>query len=217
MDISALKYDSRGLIPAIIQDCATNQVLMLAWMNEESLKITIEEGKTCFFSRSRNALWRKGETSGNVQEVRSIRADCDGDTLLISVSSRGPACHTGAKSCFFNPLCGVQGESEPFSLPALEKLLIGRLENPKEGSYTSYLFEKGEDKLLKKIGEETSEVIIASKNADEGELVYELADLMYHSMALLAFKGIPIRAVLDELTSRHVVDKKTKQERMGNV
>jgi phosphoribosyl-ATP pyrophosphohydrolase/phosphoribosyl-AMP cyclohydrolase len=186
---------------------------MMAYMNRESLKISIRENRTCFWSRSRGELWRKGETSGNTQRVVSITPDCDGDTLLIKVIKSGPACHTGAESCFNGPLFADEAAPE-FSLPALYELIAGRKNQAVEGSYTSYLFQKGLDKILKKVGEEATEVIIAAKNADNQELVYELADLVYHAMVLMAQQGITVDDVATELGKRHVVDKKVKQERM---
>ena len=211
IEISDLKFNEQGLIPAIITDARTGKVLMLAYMNSESLGITIEKGKTCFFSRSRNELWLKGETSGNFQEVVSIATDCDKDTLLISVIPAGPACHTGNESCFFNT---ILENAAPFTLQGLMELIIGRKINKKEGSYTTYLFEKGRDKILKKVGEEATEVIIAGKADDKAETVYELADLMYHAFVLMADMGITIDDVMKELASRHVIDKKVKQEKM---
>ena len=210
--IDELKFNEKGLIPAIVTDCRTGKVLMLAYMNSESLKITIEKGKTCFFSRSRNELWLKGETSGNYQEVVSIATDCDKDTLLVSVIPAGPACHTGNESCFYNTILENQA---PFTLQGLMDLIIGRKIEKKEGSYTTYLFEKGRDKILKKVGEESTEVIIAGKADDKAETIYELADLMYHAFVLMADMGITIDDVMKELASRHVIDKKVKQEKMA--
>ena len=206
-----LKFNEQGLIPAIITDARTGKVLMLAYMNEESLCITIEEERTCFFSRSRNELWRKGETSGNVQQVVSIATDCDRDTLLINVVPAGPACHTGNETCFFNSLVE---NSAPFTIEGLMDLIIGRKTDKKEGSYTTYLFEKGRDKILKKVGEESTEVIIAGKADDKAETIYELADLMYHALVLMADMNISVDDVMKELASRHVIDKKVKQEKM---
>ncbi len=211
MNINELKFNEQGLIPAIICDARTGKVLMLAYMNEESLGITIKEERTCFFSRSRNELWRKGGTSGNVQHVVSIATDCDKDTLLINVIPDGPACHTGNETCFFNSILQNQ---EPFSIQALMDLIIGRKIDKKEGSYTTYLFEKGRDKILKKVGEEATEVIIAGKADDKAETIYELADLMYHALVLMADMGITVDDVMKELASRHVIDKKVKQEKM---
>ena len=214
-DISKLNFSADGLIPAIISDCNTGNVLMMAYMNSESLEITLREGKTCFWSRSRKELWRKGETSGNVQTVVSIKADCDLDTLLIRVSPAGPACHTGEDSCFFNVLHASDELSE-FSIDALYEMLVGRKQNPKEGSYTSYLFEKGLDKILKKVGEESTEVIIAAKSNDRAETVYEIADLAYHVLTLMVEANLTPDDIRHELSSRHVVDKKVKQEKSSN-
>ena len=207
-----LKFDSNGLIPAIVQDHISKKVLMLAYMNKESLEITIKEGKTCFYSRSRQCLWRKGETSGNTQQVVSIRTDCDRDTLLIDVIKAGPACHTGSETCFFEDI--VAPEQEDFSYENLYKMLVGRKTEKKEGSYTTYLFEKGTDKILKKVGEECTEVIIAAKGGDKAETVFEIADLLYHITVMMIDAGITIDEVTAELAKRHVVDHKVKQERM---
>jgi phosphoribosyl-ATP pyrophosphohydrolase/phosphoribosyl-AMP cyclohydrolase len=206
-----LKFDENGLIPAIVQDKWSKEVLTLAYMNRESLEISINEGRTCFFSRSRQTLWRKGETSGNVQRIASIRADCDGDALVVEVDRDGPACHTGADSCFFETVHEVE---PPFSLDALFKLIDGRKANPQPGSYTSYLFEKGVDKILKKVGEECAEVLIAGKGGDREETVFEISDLTYHLMVLMAQMGLTPKDVLSQLASRHVIDKKVKQEKM---
>ncbi len=206
-----LKFDEQGLIPAVVVDGKTGEVLTLAYMNKESLEITLKEGNTCFFSRSRQTLWRKGETSGNTQRVLSIAADCDKDALVVKVDKAGPACHTGAESCFFNPL--YIGE-EPFSVEGLYELLLRRKEEKPEGSYTTYLFEKGLDKILKKMGEECTEVIIAGKAEDKKETVYELADLTYHALVLMAQMGITVEEVKGELASRHIIDHKVKQEKM---
>lgn len=207
-----LKFDANGLIPAIIQDHYTKKVLMLAYMNAESLDITIKEGKTCFYSRSRQELWRKGATSGNFQNVVSIRTDCDKDTLLIDVIKEGPACHTGSESCFFNDI--VESNDEAFSYEGLYDMLVGRKINKKEGSYTTYLFEKGIDKILKKVGEECTEVIIGAKGGDKAETVYEIADLIYHITVMMIEMGISIDEVTAELAKRHIVDHKVKQEKM---
>lgn len=212
--MTELKYDSNGLIPAIVQDHYTKQVLMLAYMNAESLKISIEEGTTCFFSRSRKQLWRKGETSGNKQHIVSIRTDCDCDTLLVDIIKDGPACHTGSESCFFNPLYEAENADGQFSYENLYKMLLGRKLEKKEGSYTTYLFEKGTDKILKKVGEECTEVIIAAKAGDKEETVFEIADLLYHITVMMIDAGISIDEVTAELAKRHVVDHKVKQERM---
>ena len=208
-----LKFDEKGLIPAIVQDHYTKEVLTLAYMNKESLAITIDEGMTCFWSRSRQELWRKGETSGNRQHVVSITADCDGDALVVEVVKDGPACHTGAESCFFNGVY-LSEELKRFSYEGLYELLKGRKTDPKEGSYTTYLFEKGMDKILKKVGEECTEVIIGAAKADKAETVYEIADLTYHVMVLMVQMGISVEDITRELEKRHVVDHKVKQERM---
>jgi len=213
IDIAKLKFDEKGLIPAIVVDSITKKVLTLAYMNEESLRITMAEGRTCFFSRSRQELWRKGETSGNVQHVVSITADCDGDALVVVVDKEGPACHTGAESCFHEPLWESPDRQE-FSLEGLMTMLEGRKTEKKEGSYTTYLFEKGIDKILKKVGEECTEVIIAGKADDKRETVYEIADLAYHVMVLMLQMGISLEDIHRELASRHVIDKKVKQEKM---
>lgn len=207
-----LKYNSDGLIPAIVQDHYSKKVLMLAYMNAESLDITIKEGKTCFWSRSRQELWRKGETSGNTQQVVSIRTDCDKDTLLIDVIKNGPACHTGSETCFFEDI--VAPETEDFSYEGLYEMLVGRKVNKKEGSYTTYLFEKGIDKILKKVGEECTEVIIGAKGGDKAETVYEIADLLYHITVMMIEMGISLDEVTAELAKRHIVDHKVKQEKM---
>lgn len=208
-----LKFDDKGLIPAVVQDYYTKQVLTVAYMNRESLDITMKEGYTCFFSRSRQELWRKGETSGNRQKVVSITADCDGDALTVEVIKDGPACHTGAESCFFNPIYQAEDET-PFSYEGLYRMIRGRKTEPKEGSYTTYLFDKGMDKILKKVGEECTEVIIAGAKADREETIYEIADLAYHVMVMMVDQGIDLKDVTAELAKRHVVDHKIKQERM---
>ena len=213
LNVDSLKFDANGLIPAIVQDFHTNKVLMMAYMNRESLEISLEEMQTCFWSRSRRELWRKGETSGNIQKIIAISADCDADTLLVEVIPAGPACHTGENTCFFQPLC--EDISPRFSAEALYNLIEGRKRERKEGSYTTYLFEKGDDKILKKVGEESTEVIIAAKNNDNAELVYEISDLAYHTLVLMVQKGITLNQICDELASRHVVDHKVKQETMG--
>ncbi len=202
-----LKFDANGLIPAIVVDAQSQSVLTLAYMNRESLAISLAEGRTCFWSRSRKELWRKGETSGNVQHIVNMKADCDRDALVVYVKKDGPACHLGTDSCFNDDVFG----NEPFSIKALYALLEGRKAEKKEGSYTTYLFEKGIDKILKKVGEESTEVIIAGKADDRKETVYEIADLAYHVMVLM---GISVEDVLAELASRHVIDKKVKQEKM---
>ena len=211
--IDELKFDERGLIPAIVVDYATRRVLMLAYMNRESLELTMEKELTCFWSRSRQKLWVKGETSGNYQHVVSIAADCDRDSLLVTVVPDGPACHLGTTSCFDYPLYESETRGE-FSLDGLMEMLEGRKLTPKEGSYTSYLFDKGLDKILKKIGEESTEVIIAGKAQDKPETVYEIADLVYHVMVLMVEAGISIDDVRAELGRRHVIDRKVKQEKM---
>ena len=213
IQIEEIKFDKDGLIPAIVVDVMTKEVLTLAYMNKESLQITMDEKRTCFFSRSRQQLWRKGETSGNVQHVVSITADCDKDALVVKVDKEGPACHTGAESCFFNPLF-INEEKSEFSLRGLYDLLLGRKADRPEGSYTTYLFDKGLDKILKKVGEECTEVIIAGKADDKKETIYEIADLAYHVMVLMAQMGITVEEVQKELASRHVIDHKVKQEKM---
>ena len=213
-DIKNLKYNQDGLIPAIITDAADGAVLMLGYMNAESLGITLEQKKVCFFSRSRQKLWLKGETSGNFLNVVSIKTDCDADTLLITAKPDGPTCHTGARSCFFEDIYEDENAEQAFCLDDLMKLIEGRKTNPKEGSYTTYLFEKGIDKILKKVGEECTEVIIAGKGGDRAEAIFEIADLTYHVMVMMTEMGISIDEVRAELASRHVVDKKIKQEKM---
>ena len=213
LDISTLKFDEKGLIPAIVVDSVTKQVLTLAYMNEESLKISLEKGLTCFYSRSRQELWLKGETSGNYQHIVSITADCDNDALVVVVEPDGPACHLGTKSCFENRLW-ESDELKEFSLQSLMSLIEGRKTDKKEGSYTTYLFEKGLDKILKKVGEECTEVIIAGKAEDKAETIYEIADLTYHIMVLMIEAGISLEDIHNELKSRHVIDHKVKQEKM---
>ena len=208
-----LKFDERGLIPAIVQDHYSKQVLTLAYMNAESLAISVAEGRTCFYSRSRRCLWRKGETSGNLQRIVSITADCDADALVVEVVKAGPACHTGAESCFFNPIY-VSDTLKLFCYEGLYELIRGRKTDPKEGSYTSYLFDKGRDKILKKVGEECTEVIVAGAKGDREETVYEIADLVYHVLVLMVEGGISLADVTRELEKRHVIDHKVKQERM---
>ena len=213
LKIEDLKFDEKGLIPAIVTDADSGRTLTLAYMNRESLAITMERGLTCFFSRSRGELWLKGETSGNYQHVVDIVADCDGDALLVRVRPEGPACHTGEESCFHKPLYAGE-ESAPFSLSSLYELISGRKTEKKEGSYTTYLFEKGIDKILKKVGEECTEVIIAGKADDKKETIYEVADLAYHVMVMMVEMGITPEDIHRELASRHVIDKKVKQEKM---
>ena len=217
INVKELKFDEKGLIPAIVVDSKSKKVLTLAYMNKESLGITLEKGLTCFYSRSRNQLWLKGETSGNYQHVVSIVADCDKDALVVEVEKDGPACHTGEDSCFFNPLYNKEADEAQetqFSLEGLYALLMGRKAEMPQGSYTTYLFEKGLDKILKKVGEESTEVIIAAKAEDKKETVYEIADLAYHVMVLMAQAGITVQDIKDELASRHVIDHKVKQEKM---
>ena len=213
IDTKELKYNEQGLIPAIVQDADTNKVLMLAYMNEESLAVSMEKKLTCFYSRSRQELWLKGETSGNYQHIVSITADCDRDTLLVKVRPDGPACHLGTDSCFTNQV--FQSEDfETFSYEGLMNLIRGRKTSKKEGSYTTYLFEKGLDKILKKVGEESTEVIIAAKAEDKKDTIYEIADLAYHVMVLMVQAGISLEDITKELASRHVIDHKVKQEKM---
>ncbi len=213
INIDELKFDERGLIPAIVVDSVSKKVLTLAYMNRESLEISIKEEKTCFWSRSRKELWRKGETSGNYQHIVSITADCDSDALVVVVEPDGPACHKGTFSCFENPVWQSE-ERHEFSLESLMEMLRGRKIEKKEGSYTTYLFEKGIDKILKKVGEESTEVIIAGKANDKAETVYEIADLAYHVMVLMIEMGISLEDIHRELGSRHVIDHKVKQEKM---
>ena len=213
VNIDQLKFDERGLIPAIVVDAASRRVLTLAYMNRESLQISMEKELTCFFSRSRQELWLKGETSGNYQHIVSITADCDMDALEIVVEPDGPACHLGSFSCFENPVWHSETRND-FTLEGLYQLLEGRKRDMPEGSYTSYLFEKGLDKILKKVGDECTEVIIAGKAEDRRETVYEIADLAYHVMVLMVEAGIPLAEVQKELASRHVIDHKVKQEKM---
>ena len=208
--LDKLKFDEKGLIPAIVVDDVTGQVLTLAYMNKESLQISMEKRLCCFYSRSRRELWLKGETSGNYQHIVSITADCDYDALEVRVTKDGPACHTGEESCFHNLLVG----NESFSLNGLYDLLLGRKENLPEGSYTTYLFQKGIDKILKKVGEECTEVIIAGKADDKQETIYEIADLAYHVMVLMVEMGISVKDIHEELASRHIIDHKVKQEKM---
>lgn len=212
--LANVKFDEKGLVPAIVQDFFSKKVLTLAYMNKESLGITLKEGKTCFWSRSRQELWRKGETSGNFQTVVNITADCDSDALVVEVIKDGPACHTGADSCFFNGLYQSEGQNA-FSYGGLYELIEGRKTDPKEGSYTTYLFEKGMEKILKKVGEESTEVIIAGGKGDKEESIYEIADLTYHVMVMMVEAGISLDEVTGELAHRHVIDHKVKQERMG--
>ncbi len=213
LDINELKFNEKGLIPAIVVDAWTKKVLTLAYMNRESLEISLEKGLTCFYSRSRNELWLKGETSGNYQHIVSITADCDNDALVVVVEKDGPACHTGTDSCFTKEVY-QSDEKHEFTVNGLYELLEGRKNDMPEGSYTTYLFSKGTDKILKKIGEECTEVIIAGKADDKAETVYEIADLMYHTMVLMVNMGISVEDIQKELASRHIIDHKVKQEKM---
>ncbi len=213
LNIDELKFDEKGLIPAIVVDAKSRRVLTLAYMNRESLEISMEKGLTCFWSRSRQELWLKGETSGNYQHIISITADCDRDALTVLVEKDGPACHTGADSCF-NDTVWQSDEYQDFTYQGLMELIAGRKTEKKEGSYTTYLFEKGIDKMLKKIGEESTEVIIAAKADDKKETIYEIADLAYHVMVMMIQMGITLDDIYDELKSRHVIDHKVKQEKM---
>lgn len=213
INIDELKFDEKGLIPAVVVDNLTKKVLTVAYMNKESLKISMEKELTCFYSRSRNELWLKGETSGNYQHIVSITADCDNDALTVVVEKDGPACHKGTDSCFTNPVFQSETKAE-FSMDGLYELLEGRKSEMPEGSYTTYLFSKGIDKILKKIGEESTEVIIASKADDKAETVYEVADLAYHIMVMMVEMGISVDDVRKELASRHIIDHKVKQEKM---
>ena len=212
MNLDELKFDEKGLIPAIVVDDETGKVLTLAYMNRESLAISMEKKLTCFWSRSRQELWLKGETSGNYQHIVSITADCDGDALEVRVKKDGPACHTGAESCFHNSVLGEQ--TEKFKLEGLYQLLLSRKKELPEGSYTTYLFQKGLDKILKKVGEESTEVIIAGKAEDKAETIYEIADLAYHVLVLMVQMGISVEDIRAELASRHIIDHKVKQEKM---
>ena len=214
LNIEELKFNSHGLIPAIVVDAATKKVLTLAYMNKESLAISMAEGRTCFWSRSRQELWRKGETSGNVQHIVDITADCDRDALVVTVNKEGPACHLGTDSCFNDTVYVNSEQGAPFSVEGPYTLLQSRKEQLPEGSYTTYLFQKGLDKILKKVGEESTEVIIAGKAEDKAETIYEIADLMYHVMVLMVEMGISVEDVMTELASRHVIDHKVKQEKM---
>lgn len=213
LDIEALKFDENGLIPAVVVDAFSKKVLTVAYMNKESLKISMEKGLTCFYSRSRQELWLKGETSGNYQHIVSITADCDMDALTVVVEKDGPACHEGTDSCFTNQVYESE-ERHEFSVEGLYDLLVGRKTNMPEGSYTTYLFQKGIDKILKKVGEECTEVIIAGKANDKKETVYEIADLAYHVMVLMVEMGISVEDIQKELASRHIIDHKVKQEKM---
>ena len=214
INIDELKFDEKGLIPAVVQDAVNGRVLTVAYMNRESIEISMKEGRTCFFSRSRQELWRKGETSGNFQHIVSMTADCDKDALLVKVEKDGPACHLGNESCFHDNMLWESDELSEFTLEGLYQLLEGRMKDKPEGSYTTYLFEKGIDKILKKVGEECTEVIIAGKADDKKETVYEIADLAYHIMVMMVQMGISVEDVHIELASRHIIDKKVKQEKM---
>ena len=211
--IEDIKFDENGLIPAVVQDLYTNEVLTVAYMNRESLEISMSEGKTCFYSRSRKQLWRKGETSGNYQHIAAIKVDCDGDALVVLVSKDGPACHLGTESCFSDYLY-ISDTIKSFSINALYEELVGRKVEMKEGSYSSYLFKEGIDKILKKVGEECTEVIIGGKGGDKAETIFEIADLTYHILVLMIEMGISPADILKELASRHVIDKKVKQQKM---
>lgn len=213
INIDELKFDQKGLIPAVVVDSITKKVLTVAYMNKQSLEISMQKGLTCFYSRSRDELWLKGETSGNYQHIVSITADCDNDALVVVVEKDGPACHKGTDSCFTNPVW-QSDELHEFSLQNLYDMLVGRKQDKPEGSYTTYLFEKGIDKILKKVGEECTEVIIAGKADDKAETIYELADLAYHAMVLMVQMGISVEDVHRELASRHIIDHKVKQEKM---
>jgi len=215
ISIEELKFDEKGLIPAIVVDAVSRKVLTLAYMNRESLTISMEKGLTCFWSRSRQELWLKGETSGNYQHIVSITADCDRDALIVLVEKDGPACHLGTDSCFNDPVY-ISDEKHDFTYEGLLNLIRGRKIEKKEGSYTTYLFEKGLDKILKKVGEESTEVIIAAKDQDKKETIYEIADLAYHVMVLMVEAGISLDDIRNELASRHVIDHKVKQEKMAS-
>ena len=215
INIDELKFDEKGLIPAVVVDAHSKKVLTVAYMNKESLKISINKELTCFYSRSRDELWLKGETSGNYQHIVSITADCDKDALTVVVEKDGPACHTGSDSCFTNPVFQSENRAE-FSMDGLYELLEGRKKDMPEGSYTTYLFQKGIDKILKKVGEESTEVIIAGKAGDKKETIYEIADLAYHIMVMMVEMGISVEDVRKELASRHVIDHKVKQEKMAS-
>lgn len=199
--LKKIKFDDKGLVPAIAQDVETKEVLMMAYMNEESIKMTLESGYATYYSRSRQMLWKKGETSGHLQEIKGFYYDCDGDTILIKVKQTGPECHTGEYSCFHNPV--VEYAFEEDMLNKLFRIIDNRKENPVEGSYTNYLFDKGVDKILKKVGEESAEVIIAAKNDDKNELIYEISDLVYHTLVLMINQGVSIEEIKRELKSRH--------------
>ena len=213
LNIDELKFDAQGLIPAVVVDSITKKVLTVDYMNKESLQISMEKGLTCFWSRSRQELWLKGETSGHYQHIVSITADCDNDALVVVVEKDGPACHTGSDSCFTKPVFQSE-ELHEFTLQCLADLLQGRMDDRPEGSYTTYLFDKGLDKILKKVGEECTEVIIAAKAEDRAETIYEIAELCYHTLVLMAQQGITVEDIRTELAGRHIIDHKTKQEKM---
>lgn len=213
MNIDDLKFDEKGLIPAIVQDYSTKEVLMMAYMNKESIKLSIEKGETYFFSRSRNELWHKGETSGNTQKIKSILYDCDGDTLLIQVEPNGPACHTGNMSCFYRDIYDKKDKiCSEFVLDKLYERIRDRQNNPIEGSYTNYLFDKGIDKILKKFGEESTEVVLAVKNNSNEEIIYEIADLIYHTMVMMVDRGIKLEDIYGELAKRYNKPEDFKEE-----
>ena len=213
VNIDELRFDEKGLIPAVVVDTYSKKVLTVAYMNKESLAISMKEGRTCFWSRSRQELWRKGETSGNMQHIVSIMADCDRDALTVEVVKEGPACHLGTESCF-SDLVYLNPAYQSFSVDGLMEMLEGRKKEKPEGSYTTYLFEKGLDKILKKVGEECTEVIIAAKAEDRAETIYEIADLTYHVMVLMTEQGISLEDIRKELAKRHIIDHKVKQEKM---
>ena len=213
VNIDELKFDEKGLIPAVVVDSISKKVLTVAYMNKESLEISMQKGLTCFYSRSRDELWLKGETSGNYQHIVSITADCDYDALVVVVEKAGPACLTGTDSCFTNTVWQSPDLHE-FSMQGLYDLLQGRKEQRPEGSYTTYLFDKGIDKILKKVGEESTEVIIAGKADDKKETIYEIADLAYHTMVLMVQMGITVEDIHREIASRNIIDHKVKQEKM---
>lgn len=203
MNIENIKFDSNGLIPVVTQDFNTKEVLILSYMNEEALLKTLDTNVLYYFSRSRKKLWKKGESSGNTQELIKLVYDCDGDALLALVIQKGPACHTGKKSCFYNILMESNKKNYNSIINDLYLLIKNRKTNKKEGSYTNYLFEEGKDKILKKIGEEASEIIIASKNNSKDELIYEMCDFIYHSFVLLVNDDVTIEDILKELVNRY--------------
>ena len=213
INLDELKFDDRGLIPAVVTDYYTKKVLTVAYMNRESLEISIKEGKTCFYSRSRQKLWRKGETSGNFQHIVYIKTDCDRDALTVEVVKDGPACHLGTDSCF-NDYVYASERLPQFSVDGLYSLLEGRKKDKPQGSYTTYLFEQGIDKILKKVGEECTEVVVAGKGGDKAETTFEIADLMYHVMVLMVQMGIEPKDIIDEMAKRHIIDHKVKQQKM---